>query len=259
MAQHDYVIANDTAANVRSDLNDALSAIVSQNSGASAPSTTYANMLWYDTSNNILKMRSAADDAWINIGYLDQTANAFRILDDTQVTNTSGTQTGLLGDQSTATWETGTSTTESLVSPAKVKAAIDANASGGTTTLGTLNTTSGTSVTLSGLDLTNYSRLHAYFEGVSSTGSSSTSLLLNSNSIAVVTVLDSADAATGGVSIDLGTGVFFASSTNYRSGGGTSTNGYGGQSGLSTASTSITFTISANNFDAGSITIYGVS
>jgi len=126
MAQHDYVIANDTAANVRSDLNDALSAIVSQNSGASAPSTTYANMLWYDTSNNILKMRSEADDAWIDVGYIDQTANAFRILDDTQVTNTSGTQTGLLGDQSTASWETGTGTTESLVSPAKVKAAIDA-------------------------------------------------------------------------------------------------------------------------------------
>jgi hypothetical protein len=71
-------------------------------------------------------MRSEADDAWISIGYLDQTANAFRILDDTQVVNTSGTQTGLLGDQSTATWETGTSTTESLVSPAKVKAAADA-------------------------------------------------------------------------------------------------------------------------------------
>jgi hypothetical protein len=68
-------------------------------------------------------MRSEADDAWINVGYLDQSANAFRILDDTQVVNTSGTQTGLLGDQTTATWKTGTSTTESLVSPAKIKAA----------------------------------------------------------------------------------------------------------------------------------------
>jgi hypothetical protein len=81
-------------------------------------------MLWYDTAANILKMRSEADDAWINVGYFDQGANAFRILDDTQVTNTSGTQTGLLGDQTTATWEAGTGTTESLVSPAKVKAAV---------------------------------------------------------------------------------------------------------------------------------------
>jgi hypothetical protein len=81
-------------------------------------------MLWYDTGTNILKMRSEADDAWINVAYLDQTANAFRILDDTQVVNTSGTQTGLIGDQATAAWEAGVATTESLVSPAKVKAAI---------------------------------------------------------------------------------------------------------------------------------------
>jgi hypothetical protein len=71
-------------------------------------------------------MRSEADDAWINICYLAQDANAFRILDDTRVTNTSGVFTGLLGDQTQATWETGTGTTESLVSPAKIKAAIEA-------------------------------------------------------------------------------------------------------------------------------------
>ena len=32
MAEHDYVIANDTGANVRADINNALSAIVSNNS-----------------------------------------------------------------------------------------------------------------------------------------------------------------------------------------------------------------------------------
>jgi len=126
MSQNDYVIGNQTAPNFRSDLNDALQALASLSSGSTAPSTTYANMLWYDSDNNILKMRTEADDAWINIAYLDQSANAFRLLDDTQVTNTSGTQTGLLGDQATSAWETGTATTESLVSPAKVKAAIEA-------------------------------------------------------------------------------------------------------------------------------------
>jgi len=126
MSQNDYIIANQSAPDFRSDLNDALQALASLSSGSTAPSPTYANMLWYDTGNNILKMRTEADDAWINVGYLDQSSNAFRILDDTQVVNTSGTQTGLLGDQTTATWETGTSTTESLVSPAKVKAAIEA-------------------------------------------------------------------------------------------------------------------------------------
>jgi len=131
MSQNDYIIANQTAPAFRADLNNALQALVSLSSGASAPTTTYANMLWYDTGTNILKMRTEANDAWMNIGYLDQTANAFRVLDDTQVVNTSGTQTGLIGDQATATWEAGTATTESLVSPAKIKAAIESLATTG--------------------------------------------------------------------------------------------------------------------------------
>jgi hypothetical protein len=77
MAQHDYVIDNQTAPNFRADLNNALLAIVSNNSGSSAPSTTYANMIWYDSGANILKMRNEADDVWINLGTLDQVANTF--------------------------------------------------------------------------------------------------------------------------------------------------------------------------------------
>ena len=126
MSQNDLVIANQSFPATRSDINSALQALGSLSSGSSAPATTYANMLWYDTSNNTLKMRSEANDQWISIGYLDQTADAFRIFDDTQVVNSSGTQTGLIGDQATSAWEAGTSTTESLVSPAKVKAAVDA-------------------------------------------------------------------------------------------------------------------------------------
>jgi hypothetical protein len=126
MSQHDFDIANQTASSARSDINNALQALASLSSGNTAPSTTYANMLWYETDTNILKMRNEANSAWINVGYLDQGSSAFRILDDTQVMNTGGTQTGLLGDQATATWEAGSGTTESLVSPAKVKAAIEA-------------------------------------------------------------------------------------------------------------------------------------
>ena len=122
MAQHDYNIANQTAANARTDINNVLSAIATNNSGTSAPSTTFANQWWYDTDDFILYIRANGNDAWIPVAYLDQTNDKFRILDDTQVVNTSGTQTGLLGDQATATWETGTGTTESLVSPAKVAA-----------------------------------------------------------------------------------------------------------------------------------------
>jgi len=44
-----------------------LAAIVSNNSKATAPTTTYAFMWWADTANDILKQRNAADSAWINI------------------------------------------------------------------------------------------------------------------------------------------------------------------------------------------------
>lgn len=152
MAQHDYVIANDTAANVRADINSALAAIVSNNSGGTEPTTTYANQWWFDTATNILKLRTNSNDAWMSVAYLDDTANAFRILDDTQVVNTSGTQTGLIGDQAQATWEAGTGTTESLVSPAKVKSAITALALTNSPFVGTpvedVYAISGTSVAL---------------------------------------------------------------------------------------------------------------
>lgn len=131
MAQHDYNIANATAAVVRADINSALSAIATNNSGSSAPSDTFASQWWYDTSANILKIRNEADSAWLNVAYLS--GSEWSVLDDTKVVNTSGTQTGLLGDQAESTWLTGTGTTESLISPAKLKVA--ANAFGGSMVL----------------------------------------------------------------------------------------------------------------------------
>jgi hypothetical protein len=71
MAQHDYVIANQSGASFRADLNNGLAAIVSNNSGASAPSTTFAFQWWADTTANVLKMRNAANDGWITIRELD--------------------------------------------------------------------------------------------------------------------------------------------------------------------------------------------
>jgi len=70
MAQHDYVIANGTGAAVRSDINDGLAAIVSQNSGTSEPATMYAYQLWADTTTGELKQRNAANNAWITVGTL---------------------------------------------------------------------------------------------------------------------------------------------------------------------------------------------
>lgn len=70
MAQHDYDIANQSGLAFRQDLNNALAAIVSQNSGASAPSTTFAYQLWGDTLAGLLKQRNAANSAWVTIGTL---------------------------------------------------------------------------------------------------------------------------------------------------------------------------------------------
>ena len=71
MAQHDYVIANGTGAAVRSDLNAGFAAIVSQNSGATAPGTTYAYQSWADTTAGVMKMRNGANNAWITLYQLD--------------------------------------------------------------------------------------------------------------------------------------------------------------------------------------------
>lgn len=81
MATHDYNIANQGFPAFRADLNDALAAIVSNNSNATAPVTTFAHMVWVDTAANpsVLKIRNADNDAWITIGEIDQTGDKFNL------------------------------------------------------------------------------------------------------------------------------------------------------------------------------------
>jgi hypothetical protein len=79
MAQHDYVIANQTFPSYRNDHNNSLSAVVSKNSGTSEPSTTYAYQWWYDSTNDILKIRNADNDAWINFASFDQSNDNFSL------------------------------------------------------------------------------------------------------------------------------------------------------------------------------------
>ena len=70
MAQHDYVLANAAGAAFRADINNALAAIVSQNSGPNQPAPTFAYQLWADTTAGQLKFRNAANNAWIVWGSL---------------------------------------------------------------------------------------------------------------------------------------------------------------------------------------------
>jgi hypothetical protein len=73
MATHDYIISNASGAAVRADLNNALAAIATNNSSATAPTTTYAYQWWADTGSSptVMKLRNAANSAWITLFQLD--------------------------------------------------------------------------------------------------------------------------------------------------------------------------------------------
>jgi hypothetical protein len=70
MAQGDLNVANQSGAAFRADLNNQLAALGTLQSGASAPSTTFAYMLWADATAGLLKIRNAANSGWITVGTL---------------------------------------------------------------------------------------------------------------------------------------------------------------------------------------------
>ena len=72
-------IANQGFPATRADLNNALQAIATNNSGTSAPSTTFANQWFYNTSTNKLFIRNEANNAYIEVATLDQTNNEWQI------------------------------------------------------------------------------------------------------------------------------------------------------------------------------------
>ena len=96
MAQHDYNIANQGFPAFRSDLNNALSAIQTTNSGTSRPSGAVAGQLWLDTTSATsptLKYFNGTDD--ISLATIDHTANTVNWLDSTvSITGLSTTATG---------------------------------------------------------------------------------------------------------------------------------------------------------------------
>jgi hypothetical protein len=96
MAQHDYNIANQGFPAFRSDLNNALSAIQTTNSGTSRPSGAVAGQLWLDTTSATtptLKYFDGTDD--ISLATIDHTANTVNWLDSTvSITGLTTTATG---------------------------------------------------------------------------------------------------------------------------------------------------------------------
>jgi len=80
MSQHDYNIADDFFPQVRTDLNNSFASLASKCGGSTDPAsginpstggTTYAYQWWADTASNKLKIRNAANTAWITLADLN--------------------------------------------------------------------------------------------------------------------------------------------------------------------------------------------
>ena len=220
MANHDYNIANQTAPNFRADLNNALLAIVSTNSGSSAPSTTFANQLWYDTTNNKLMMRNEADNAWITVFESDQTNNRVNLITDdiqyatsavTDVKNSSGTTILSLTVPTQTTAETGTQETQ-VMTPLRTKQSIEANsittvsagtgisvATSGTTRTVSTNLTAGSGISISGATVSLKNSFMANTSSALSSGNTSSF----TNSTGYPVIISGRTTSTGGGSFTL--------------------------------------------------------
>ncbi len=73
MATHDYVLDNASGAAFRSDLNNCLDAIVTQNvtTDGNAPATVKDWMIWTDKQGGYRKIYNADTSSWVKIGKLD--------------------------------------------------------------------------------------------------------------------------------------------------------------------------------------------
>jgi hypothetical protein len=165
----------------------------------------------------------------------------------------------LTGTPTAPTASVGTDTTQ-IATTAFVLANVPA--AGGMTLLGTLTTTSGSSQTLSGLNLTSYKQLLAVFKLV---GSNVTSGIIISSGIGL-TITDNGGTSAGicGTMLyDLTNGILTTSASATINAASTNQAVIGSawaavtNSSITTASTSITFS-SSGTFNKGSILIYGV-
>ena len=99
MAQDDYNIPNQSFPSFRSDLNSALSAINSCNSGTSRPSSAVAGTIWLDTSGGVtayvLKFFDGSDD--ISLANINTTANTVDWIDSSVVADIVGDTSPQLG------------------------------------------------------------------------------------------------------------------------------------------------------------------
>ena len=136
MSQHDMNIANQTSSSARTDINNALEALASVQSGNSAPTTTFPHQLWVDTTSQgsqldyILKVRNNSNTSWEDLFYFSD-AYGPRLVANTPIIDSSSTNIGNLSNNTQAVWNAGSDTTNRLISASKLKDAIQVLAPSG--------------------------------------------------------------------------------------------------------------------------------
>ena len=71
MAQHDFTIESSSGLSLRLDVQTALQALATQNSGSTPPPVTYPFMRWPDAGSGLMKERNNNDTDWNVVGLLN--------------------------------------------------------------------------------------------------------------------------------------------------------------------------------------------
>lgn len=235
-----------TGAQVKAYVKDGFAA--SDITGLTA-SATELNVLDNISTNGLIARTGAGTGAARTI---TGTSNQITVTDGN---GASGNPTIAAVIASQAEAEAGADTTK-LMTAQRVSQAITALATNNLVKLGTLTTTSGTTQTLSGLVLTDYAALLIVADGVSHDGATGRDLLFGTARLNVSSAIAPAAAFHGFAFVGLPSGIcagFVAE------GGTTPSSMRFASTGYTSATTSVSFTWNgAGNFDAGSITVYGL-
>ena len=163
MATHDYVLANQSGSSFRTDLNNALAAVVTNNSNATEPSTRYSYQIWADTNSGYLKIRNAANNAWVSLFKLDGTdlANICRLTGSTNNTICTVTGANAIQGEANLTYDG----TQFNAGPALFALGNVSKTQDGV--IIQRNTTSGAAEFIAGRSGGNYSQIETYVAGAS--------------------------------------------------------------------------------------------
>lgn len=76
MTQSNLNVANQNFPNFRADLNAELRALATLSMGDTAPSVTFEGMWWFDSANNLLRVRNKDNTGWVTM--FDMSTGSFR-------------------------------------------------------------------------------------------------------------------------------------------------------------------------------------